>query len=90
MDNTLRWMHRAEGQQVYRARFSAITAPEIKAAMVRAHSRKRKTLPGFAKVGHVPSAIGLVRDTISRPLAPFLTLCLGLSAYILDYLLSRV
>ena len=34
MDNTLRWMHRAPGQQVYRARFSAITAPEIKAAMV--------------------------------------------------------
>ena len=34
MENTVRWMHRAVGQQVYRARFSAITAPEIKAAMV--------------------------------------------------------
>lgn len=34
MDNTVRWMHRVEGQQVYRARFSAITAPEIRAAMV--------------------------------------------------------
>ena len=35
MENTVRWMHRADGQQVYRARFSAITTPEIKAAMVR-------------------------------------------------------
>lgn len=34
MDNTLRWMHKARGQQVFRARFSAITAPEIRAAMV--------------------------------------------------------
>ena len=36
MDNTLRWMHKTQGQQVFRARFSAITAPEIRAAMVRA------------------------------------------------------
>ena len=57
MDNTLRWMHRAEGQQVYRARFSAITSPEIKAAMVRAPQRKRVNLTGFAKVGHVASAV---------------------------------
>ena len=34
MENTVKWMHRGEGQQVYRARFSAITAPEIRAAMV--------------------------------------------------------
>ena len=27
-------MHKAAGQQVFRARFSAITAPEIRAAMV--------------------------------------------------------
>ncbi|KAK9917893.1 hypothetical protein WJX75_009329 [Coccomyxa subellipsoidea] len=33
MDNTLKWMVRVAGQQVYRARFSAISAPEILAAM---------------------------------------------------------
>jgi len=38
----------------------------------------------------VPSAIGLVRDDVSRPLAPFLTLCIGLFACFLDYFLSRV
>lgn len=36
MDNTLKWMHKVQGQQVFRARFSAITAPEIRAAMVQA------------------------------------------------------
>lgn len=34
MDNTLKLMVRVAGQQVYRARFSAISAPEIVAAMV--------------------------------------------------------
>lgn len=35
MDNTVKQLNRVNGQQVFRARFSAITAPEIKAAMVR-------------------------------------------------------
>ncbi len=34
MDNTLRAMRSVPGQTVFRARFSAITAPDIKAAMV--------------------------------------------------------
>ncbi|GAB4821904.1 hypothetical protein N2152v2_008950 [Parachlorella kessleri] len=33
IDNTVRWMSRVAGQQVFRARFSAISAPEIKGAM---------------------------------------------------------
>lgn len=34
IENTLAWMHKVQGQQVFRARFSAITAPDIRAAMV--------------------------------------------------------
>lgn len=34
IDNTVKWMARVAGQQVFRARFSAISAPEITAAMV--------------------------------------------------------
>eukprot|EP00884_Botryococcus_braunii_P010708 jgi/Botrbrau1/19639/Bobra.0003s0009.1 len=33
MENTVRWLKKGSGQQVYRARFSAITAPLIRAAM---------------------------------------------------------
>lgn len=35
MDNTVRWMNRVGDQQVFRARFSAISAPEIRQAMNR-------------------------------------------------------
>lgn len=34
IENTVKWMARVPGQQVFRARFSAISAPEITAAMV--------------------------------------------------------
>ena len=34
IENTVKWMVRVPGQQVFRARFSAISAPEITAAMV--------------------------------------------------------
>ncbi|CAD7694740.1 unnamed protein product [Ostreobium quekettii] len=33
MDNTVKWMRRRSGQQVFRAQFSSISASEIKAAM---------------------------------------------------------
>ncbi|KAK9804028.1 hypothetical protein WJX73_004084 [Symbiochloris irregularis] len=33
MEHTLAWMQRVPGQQVFRARFSSITAPDIRAAM---------------------------------------------------------
>lgn len=38
MESTLKWMARVPGQQVFRAQFSAISAPEIKAAMVCSYS----------------------------------------------------
>lgn len=34
IDNTVAWMNKPHGQQVFRAKFSAISAQEIKAAMV--------------------------------------------------------
>ena len=34
IENTVKWMARVPGQQVFRARFSAISAPELTAAMV--------------------------------------------------------
>ena len=34
IENTVKWMRRLDQQQVFRARFSAITAPGIKGAMV--------------------------------------------------------
>lgn len=34
LENTVKWMARVPEQQVFRARFSAISAPEITAAMV--------------------------------------------------------
>ena len=34
IENTLKWMRRVDRQQVFRARFSAITAPGIQGAMV--------------------------------------------------------
>ena len=34
IENTVKWMRRVDRQQVFRARFSAITAPGIKGAMV--------------------------------------------------------
>ncbi len=42
MENTLKWMVRVPGQQVFRARFSAISAPEILAAMVRSRAALSK------------------------------------------------
>ena len=33
MDNTMPWMNRLRGRQVFRAKFSAITAPDIERAM---------------------------------------------------------
>ena len=34
MENTVKWMRKVDRQQVFRARFSAITAPGIRGAMV--------------------------------------------------------
>ena len=36
--NTVNWMARVPGQQVFRARFSSIAAPDIKKAMESPHS----------------------------------------------------
>ena len=45
MEHTVGWMRKRPGQQVFRAHFSAISGPEINAAMVR-HSQSRQSMTG--------------------------------------------
>lgn len=46
MDNVLSHMRQGQGQQVFRAKFSAITAPEIRAAMNSLGTRPLQWMPG--------------------------------------------
>ena len=57
IENTVKWMARVPEQQVFRARFSAISAPEITAAMVPRLTHLALLAQDF--VGGCPSRIAL-------------------------------